>query len=220
MQVASKKYKHDSPRFIAIEGPIGVGKTTLTRFLSERVKARQVFEEVEENPFLQQFYAEPRRTAFQTQMFFLLSRYQQQLELKQQDLFQRTTICDYIFQKDRIFACVNLSEPELALYDRIYRLLDQRVPTPDLVVYLQARPAVLLNRLKTRNKSWERPIKAAYLEKIVTAYNDYFFHYKKSPLLVINTNEIDIVQNESHLESVLSEIRRMRRGTQHFNPAP
>ena len=218
--MASKKYKHDAPRFISIEGPIGVGKTTLTRCLSERLKAREVFEEVEENPFLQQFYAEPRRTAFQTQMFFLLSRYQQQLELKQQDLFQRTTVCDYVFQKDRIFACVNLSEPELALYDRIYRLLDQRVPTPDLVVYLQARPSVLLNRLKTRNRSWERPIKAAYLEKIVTAYNDYFFHYKKSPLLVINTNEIDIVQNESHLESVLSEIRRMRRGTQHFNPAP
>ena len=218
--MASKKYKHDAPRFIAIEGPIGVGKTTLTRFLSEKLKARQIFEEVEENPFLQQFYAEPRRTAFQTQMFFLLSRYQQQLELKQQDLFQRTTVCDYVFQKDRIFACVNLSEPELALYDRIYRLLDQRVPTPDLVVYLQARPSVLLDRLKTRNRSWERPIKSAYLEKIVTAYNDYFFHYKKSPLLVINTNEIDIVQNESHLESVLSEIRRMRRGTQHFNPAP
>ena len=215
-----KKSKSDQPRLIAIEGPIGVGKTTLARYLSERLKARVIFEEVEENPFLQQFYSEPRRTAFQTQMFFLLSRYQQQLELKQEDLFQRTTVCDYVFQKDRIFACVNLTEPELALYDRIYRLLDLRVPTPDLVVYLQARPAVLLDRLRTRNRSWERPIKQAYLERVVNAYNDYFFHYKKSPLLVVNTSDIDIVENESQLESVLSEIRRMRKGVQHFNPSP
>jgi deoxyguanosine kinase len=218
--VASKKIKNKQPRLIAIEGPIGVGKTTLARFLADRLKARVIYEEVEENPFLQQFYSDPRRTAFQTQMFFLLSRYQQQLELKQEDLFCRTTICDYVFQKDRIFACVNLTEPELALYDRIYRLLDQRVPNPDLVVYLQARPSVLLERLKTRNRSWERPIKQAYLERVVTAYNDYFFHYKKSPLLVVNTSDIDIVENDGHLESVLSEIRRMRKGVQHFNPAP
>lgn len=218
--MARKRFKVDQPRLIAIEGPIGVGKTTLARALCERLKARVIFEEVEENPFLKQFYSEPRRTAFQTQMFFLLSRYQQQLELKQEDLFQRTTVCDYVFQKDRIFAGVNLTEPELALYDRIYQLLDLRVPTPDLVVYLQARPAVLLDRLRARNRAWERPIKQAYLERIVKAYNDYFFHYKKSALLVVNTSDIDIVENESQLESVLSEIRRMRKGVQHFNPSP
>ena len=216
--MARRRPKKATPRLIALDGPVGVGKTSLAKFLAERFDARTVFEEAEENPFLKQFYGDPRRNAFQTQMFFLLSRYQQQLELKQEDLFQKTTVCDYVFQKDRIFACLNLSEPELALYDRIYRLLDPRVPTPDLVVYLQARPSVLMDRLRTRNRAWERPIKLTYLEKVVAAYNDYFFYYRKSPLLVVNTSDIDFVEHEEHLESVLSAIRRMGQGVQHFNP--
>ena len=218
--MARWRRKHPAPRLIAIEGPVGVGKTTLAHFLAERLGARTVFEPVDDNPFLKQFYADPRRLAFQTQMFFLLSRYQQQLELRQEDLFQKTTVCDYVFQKDRLFACINLSEPELALYDRIYQMLDPRVPTPDLVVYLQARPQVLMDRLRTRNLSWERPIRLSYLEAVTSAYNDYFFHYRSSPLLVVNTSEIDFVEHESHLESVLSAIRRMRKGVQHFNPGP
>lgn len=176
-------------------------------------------ESVDDNPFIQNFYSDPRRFAFQTQMFFLLSRYQQQLELKQEDLFHKTTVCDYIFQKDRIFAYLTLSEAELTLYDRIYRMLDTRVPKPDLVVYLQARPEVLLDRIRTRNRDWERPIRHQYLERVIKSYNDYFFHYTKTPLLVINTSEIDFVEQEAHLESVLTAIRRMRKGVQYFNPS-
>lgn len=198
---------------------MGVGKTTLAKFLAGRLRARTVLEEAEDNPFLKQFYGDPRRFAFQTQMFFLLSRYQQQLELKQEDLFQRTTVCDYVFQKDRIFAGLTLNEPELALYERVYRLLDPRVPVPDLVVYLQARPQVLLDRIRARNRVWERAVKLSYLEEVVRGYNDYFFHYRKSPLLVINTSDIDFVEHEAHLEAVLGAIRRMGKGVQHFNPA-
>jgi deoxyadenosine/deoxycytidine kinase len=213
-----RKQKSDRPRLIAIEGPVGVGKTTLARLLAKRLEARTVFEEVENNPFLKEFYRDQRRFAFQTQMFFLLSRYQQQLELKQEDLFRQTTVCDYVFQKDRIFAYLTLNDEELALYDRIYALLDPRIPLPDLVVYLQARPNVLLDRIRGRNRDWERPVSFAYLERVAKAYNDYFFRYDKTPLLVINTSEIDIVEKEAHLEDVISAILRMRKGVQHYNP--
>lgn len=213
-----KKSQADAHRIIAIEGPVGVGKTTLARALSERLGARLVEEDVESNPFIQEFYADPKRTAFQTQMFFLLSRYQQQLGLKQGDLFAHTTVADYMFQKDRIFAYLTLSEAEIALYDRIYRLLDPRVPRPDLVVYLQARADVLLDRIRSRSRAWERPITLDYLERVNRAYNDYFFHYQGESLLVVNTSEIDIVEKESHLEEVISEIRRMKKGVKHYNP--
>ncbi|MCK6544702.1 deoxynucleoside kinase [Myxococcota bacterium] len=213
-----RRQKGERPRLIAIDGPVGVGKTTLARLLAKRLDARTVFEEAEQNPFLKEFYRDPKRYAFQAQMFFLLSRYKQQLELKQEDLFQQNTVSDYVFQKDRIFAYLTLGEEELALYDRIYSLLDPRVPAPDLVVYLQARPEVLLDRIKSRNRDWERSITLPYLEQVSRAYNDYFFRYDRTSLLVINTSDIDIVEKESHLEDVISAIRRMRKGVQHYNP--
>ncbi|MBK6687667.1 MAG: deoxynucleoside kinase [Deltaproteobacteria bacterium] len=216
--MARKKIQPDPPRYIAIEGPVGVGKTTIAKVLAKRLGARLTLEEVEANPFVREFYNDPKRTAFQTQMFFLLSRYQQQLELKQGDLFTKCTVSDYVFQKDRIFAYLTLNEAELALYDRIYQLLDHRVSKPDLVVYLQARPQVLLDRIRSRAREWERPITLDYLEKVSRAYNDYFFHWGGPALLVINTSEIDIVEDETHLEDVISAIRRMRKGVQQYNP--
>ncbi|MBI4817893.1 MAG: deoxynucleoside kinase [Deltaproteobacteria bacterium] len=217
--MARKRPKPAAPRFIAIEGPIGVGKTTLARYLAKQLGARTVLEDVDDNPFLAQFYADPKRFAFQTQMFFLLSRYQQQLGLHQEDLFQKTTICDYIFQRDRIFAYLTLSEAELSLYERIYRLLDPRVPTPDLVVYLQARPDVIAERIRLRARLFERTVRQSYIDDLVRAYNDFFFHYKTTPLLVVNTSEIDLAEKESHLEGVLTQIMRMSKGTQFFSPA-
>ena len=159
-----KKSQPEANRIIAIEGPVGVGKTSLARALSRQLGARLLEEDAESNPFIREFYADPKRTAFQTQMFFLLSRYRQQLELKQGDLFAHTTVADYVFQKDRLFAHLTLSAAEVALYERIYRLLEARVSRPDLVVYLQARPEVLLDRIRSRSRAeccWRRRPTAA-----------------------------------------------------------
>ncbi len=171
----------DRPRHIAIEGPIGVGKTTLAQILAERTGGRLVLEQPEENPFLAGFYDERRKYAFQTQLFFLLSRYQQQQALLQQDLFSQSTIADYLFAKDRIFAALTLEPAELALYDQVYDLLGPRVVQPDLVVYLQARTEVLLSRIKRRGRDYERGIEPSYLDALANAYRDFFFHYEDTP---------------------------------------
>ena len=205
-------------RYIAVEGPIGVGKTSLTRLLAERLGGRPVLEAVEENPFLPAFYQDRAKHAFQTQLFFLLSRYQQQLALGQADLFAQVTLTDYVFAKDRIFAAVTLSPDELALYERIYTALGPRVVQPDLVIYLQARLDVLLQRIRRRARDYERHFDAEYLEKLSRAYNDFFFHYGETPLLVINTSDIDFVHNEADLENLVSVVRRMRKGVHHYLP--
>jgi deoxyguanosine kinase len=208
----------ERPRYIAVEGPIGVGKTTLTHLLAERLGGRVVLEAHEENPFLPGFYADRRKHAFQAQIFFLLSRFQQQQALFQQDLFSRSTVADYLFAKDRIFASLTLDPNELALYHQVYALLGARVVRPDLVIYLQARVDVLLSRIRKRGRDYERSIDPGYLESLAKAYGDFFFHYEDTPLLVVNTSDIDLEGNPEDLETLLTVIRKHRKGTQHYVP--
>ncbi len=204
-----------APRYVAIEGVIGVGKTTLSKRLSKSLNASLVLEVVEENPFLARFYDDPDAYAFQTQMFFLLSRYRQQLDLSQRDLFSQAVVSDYLFAKDQIFATINLGEDELALYRTIVPLLEARVSRPDLVVYLQATTDVLLQRIKRRGRSFERDISSEYLETLSEAYNHFFFHYDETPLLIVNTNEMDLVGNDEAYERLLQLIRAHTSGTQY-----
>lgn len=208
----------ERPRYIAVEGPIGVGKTTLANILAERLSGRLVLEQPEENPFLAGFYADRKKHAFQTQLFFLLSRFQQQQVLFQQDLFSRSTISDYLFAKDRIFASLTLDPAELALYGQVYELLGPRTVRPDLVVYLQARVDVLQARIKKRGRGYERGMEAGYLEALAKAYSDFFFHYDETPLLVVNTSDIDFEENAEDLETLLGVIRKHKKGTQHYVP--
>jgi len=205
-------------QYIVIEGPIGVGKTSLTKLLAKEFRARSVLERPEANPFLSHFYQDRKKYAFQAQVFFLLTRFQQQQEISQLDLFNQVTLSDYLFDKDRIFALLNLDEHEFALYEKIFQLLGGRIPTPDLVIFLQAKPEVLLHRIKSRNTTYEKEIELDYLKRLTQAYNDYFFHYEQSPLLVVNTSEIDFVKRKEDLEQLLREIKQMKKGTWYFTP--
>jgi deoxyguanosine kinase len=206
-------------RYIVVEGPIGVGKSSLTNILAERYRARRVMEVVEENPFLSSFYEDRDKYAFQTQMFFLLSRFKQQQALFQQDLFNTVTVSDYLFAKDRIFAHLTLDPNELSLYERVFEELGPRVTRPDLVVYLQARIDVLLARIKKRGREFERKFDPSYLEDLCTAYNEFFFHYNDTPLLVVNTSDIDFVNNPEDLENLLNIVRTTKKGTAHYVPS-
>ena len=207
-----------TPRYIAIEGPIGVGKSSLAKILAKKYSSRLVKEEVAGNPFLERFYENPRKFAFQTQLFFLLSRYRQQRELAQGDLFESGLVCDYILAKDKIFALINLEDDEISLYESIYKLLVSTLPKPDLVIYLQARPEVLLSRVRKRGIAYERNISLDYLRTLSDAYNEYFFHYNETPLLVVNTSEIDFVESPRDLEHLVREVKSVKRGTQHYIP--
>ena len=207
-----------TPRYIAIEGPIGVGKSSLAKILAQKYGSRLVKEEVAGNPFLERFYENPRKFAFQTQLFFLLSRYRQQRELAQGDLFEGGLVCDYILAKDKIFALINLEDDEVSLYESIYKLLVSTLPKPDLVIYLQARPEVLLSRVRKRGIAYERNISLDYLRTLSDAYNEYFFHYNETPLLVVNTSEIDFVESPRDLEHLVREVKSVKRGTHHYIP--
>jgi len=204
--------------YIAIEGVIGVGKTCFAQLLAERMSARLVLEKFEENPFLEDFYHDPERYAFQTQLFFLLSRYRQQLELKQVDLFHNLLVADYMFDKDKLFANLNLNDKELVLYNLIARLLEKEIPKPDLVVFLQASTDRLLMNIKKRGRSYEREISREYIESLNQIYNEYFFRYNSSPLLIINTNEIDFVKNQDDLNELLVLLQKPISGTVYYNP--
>jgi len=205
--------------FIAIEGVIGVGKTTLAEALAKELGAGLILEMVEENPFLEDFYRDRRRYAFQTQLFFLLSRYRQQQELRQRDLFSQHVVSDYLFQKDRIFASINLDDAELVLYDQILPLLERELPRPDLVVYLRADLPVLLARIEKRGRAFERGIDPDYLRHLDEAYTHYFFHYRSSPLLVVNTNAVDVVSRPEDRAELIRRILSHDRGTAYYNPA-
>jgi deoxyguanosine kinase len=205
-------------RYIVVEGPIGVGKTTLTKALARRFSARTVFEIVEENPFLASFYQDRNKFAFQTQLFFLLSRFKQQQELFQQDLFSQVTVSDYLFAKDRIFASITLDANELHLYERIYEHLGPRVMKPDLVIHLQARLEVLLGRIRKRGREFERKFDAEYLAELSRTYSDFFHRYDETPLLVINTSDIDFVDSEKDFEELIRAIGSIRAGTHYYQP--
>jgi len=209
----------DSIRHLAIEGVIGVGKTSLCSLLAPALNARLVLEQAEENPFLSKFYEERRTYAFQTQLWFLVQRYRQLSEaFVQQDLFHPVTMADYSFAKDRIFASVNLDDDELALYDTVARALSRDIPRPDLIVFLQASTDVLLKRISKRGRSYESRMDRRYLEALIEAYNHFFFHYTESPVLVINTSDIDFVDRPGDLDVLLEQIVRVKPGVNFFHP--
>jgi deoxyadenosine/deoxycytidine kinase len=204
--------------YVAIEGAIGVGKTSLAKLLSDRLGAKLVLEKFEENPFLFKFYDDPGRFAFQTQLFFLLQRYQQQQELRQVDMFHNLLISDYMFIKDRLFASLNLDEKEMNLYDIIANMLERNVINPDLIIYLQADTSTLMKNIAKRGREFEANISYDYINALNEIYTEYFFRYNETPLVIINTNHIDFVNNSDDLDLVIDYIRQPVTGTKFFNP--
>ena len=205
--------------YLSVEGVIGAGKTTFCNLLAEKYRVRLVLEEAEENPFLEKFYQDRRSHAFQTQLWFLVSRFKQLSEtIAQQDLFYQLTVSDYIFAKDRIFASVNLEEEELRLYEQIANVMVKSIPPPDLVVYLQASTDVLLRRIERRGRSFEFNMDPRYIDILNEAYNHYFFHYNETPLLIVNTSEMDFVNNHDDFSELVLQIIQMNKGTNFYQP--
>jgi deoxyadenosine/deoxycytidine kinase len=205
-------------RFIAVEGPIGVGKTSLTRRLAGSLAAQPVLEEAAQNPFLERFYRNPRAGALPAQLYFLLQRAQQLAALKQADLFAAVRVADYLLEKDRLFARVTLDDAEFALYEQLYARLDIQVPKPDLVVYLQAPVDVLLERIARRGVAYEQYIDRGYLERLNEAYARFFHEFAAAPLLIVNAASIDPISNQHDYDELLAAIKRMSRGRLYYNP--
>jgi len=205
----------ESPRYIAVEGPIRVGKSTLARILGERLNAQRVTEP-EDNPFLASFYDGEKGAAFQAQFAFLIRRFEQLRALDLGSHSRRTVVADYIFEKDKLFACLNLNDQELDTYNRYYNYFREQLPTPDLVIYLQATPDVLKKRLKKKNAGSEKSLNEDYLEEVIKAYEHFFFHYTSSDLLVVNTSEIDFVDRNEDLQELLKKVSAPIKGTQYF----
>ncbi len=218
MSVRPLQSSANSSRYIAIEGPIGVGKTALARRLAESLSADLVLEEVEENPFLERFYRDGRSAALPAQMFFLFARARQIEDLRQSDLFSNVRISDYLFTRDRLFAELNLDVEELKLYDQIAENLAVEAPVPDLVIYLQASVDALMQRLVRRNASCDRYVERAYLEKLTDAYARFFHAYDDGPLLIVNASQIDPVNNDADYDQLFQQIERTTGGRHFFNP--
>ena len=208
-------------RYIAIEGVIGAGKSSLAQKLSTKLGSSLIMEQFEENPFLEKFYDDRDRYAFQTQMFFLINRYKQQQQLNQRELFSKYVVSDYIFEKDKIFAYLNLSGEELKLYESIFPLLERDIPKPDLVIFLQSSTDRLMNNIKLRGRKFERNLTRAYLAELSEAYNNFFFKYNNTPLLIVNTSDIDFINREEDFNELYEQIFREDRGfIEYFNPEP
>lgn len=210
-------YTQTTPRYIAIEGPIGVGKTSLSKRLAYSFNYELLLEKSEQNPFLERFYKEPKRHALSTQLFFLFQRVQQIQELRQEDMFQPVRIADFLIEKDQLFAKENLDTDEYALYMNVFRHLTVDAPTPNLVIYLQAPTDVLLDRIKTRGISSEQYIELGYLDNLNHAYTEFFHYYDKSPLLIVNTSEINLVANEEDYQQLVDYIKSNPTGTNFLN---
>ncbi len=204
--------------YIAIEGPIGVGKTSLAKALAERLRARLILEPVQENPFLECFYADMRKYAFQTEIAFLLARYKQQQELLQSELFHTCTVADYIFRKNDIFARLTLTEEELLLFRRLEQMLAPRIPPVDFAIYLQADVDVLMSRIRRRRLAFEDRIPRDYLERVVEAYERFFFEFDACPLLIVNTNDVNFPEDRINVEELIGQLERVKSGTQYYVP--
>ena len=209
-----------APRFIAVEGPIGVGKTTLTKRLAETFNYELLLENAEENPFLDRFYQDPRQHALATQLFFLFQRAQQIEESRQSDLFEPVRVSDFLIDKDRLFAELNLEKDEYDLYHKVYQHLVIDAPKPDLVIYLQAPTEVLLQRIQKRGISAEQMIESEYLNQLNRAYTEFFHYYSDSKLLIVNSAEIDLVANDEDYDQLVTYILALPYGTHYFNPKP
>jgi deoxyadenosine/deoxycytidine kinase len=205
-------------RFVVVEGPIGVGKTSLARRLAKSFGSELVLEQGDENPFLERFYRNPRAAAFQTQLYFLFQRARQMQDLRQADLFERVRVSDYLLDKDRLFARLTLDDQEFALYEQVYARLAIDAPVPDLVVYLQAPVDVLLERIARRAIAYEQVIERRYLERLVESYSRFFLEYDVAPVLTVNAAEIDLVGSDADFGSLLAEVVRARKGRHFFNP--
>jgi deoxyguanosine kinase len=206
------------PRFIAVEGAIGAGKTSLVSLLEQQYGARVILEENDSNPFIAKFYEDQETYSFQTQIFFLLSRYNQYMELAQRDLFNSVVVIDYLFQRDKIFAQLNLEDHEYRLYEQIFNLIGSKAPKPDLVIFLQASTDVLLERVSKRGRDYESFMDPDYLDSVNKAFNNFFFYYSDTPLLVINTNEIDFVEKKCDLEELINKVNSHKIGREYYNP--
>jgi len=215
----SEKESKADIKYIAIEGVIGAGKTTLAKKIKDRLNAELLLEQFDANPFLEKFYSDRKRYAFQTQMFFLINRFKQQEELSQEDLFRDFIVSDYLFEKDRIFAYLNLNSEELKLYESLYPLLARSLRKPELVVFLQSSADRLMHNIKKRNRKIERALNRNYIEELSEAYNHFFFRYNSTPLLIVNSTEIDFVNSDDDFEELFKQIFREDRGVkEYFKP--